>query len=131
MFCYRLLTKDTVKFGLNFGKDLVVVLFQLSCLFLCLVGNIVLIHFLLMGLKLEALVFFVCMFCFVFIVVFANKNKSCSSFFSHVFYCKNGYEHLKVFTNIWVIFVLQPSNPWFYLEFGFTSIFRLHRCKNL
>ena len=80
-FFYTLLTKDTLKFSLNFGKDLVVVLFQLSCLFFCLVGNIVLIHFFLMGLKLEASVFlFVCKFCCC-CFFFVNNKKSFKFFF--------------------------------------------------
>lgn len=82
MLFYTLLTKDTFKFSLNFGKDLVVVLFQLSCLFFCLVGNIVLIHFLLMGLKLEASVFFLfvslVVVCF-FLQITTNPSSSFSS----------------------------------------------------
>ena len=125
-FFYTLLTKDTLKFSLNFGKDLVVVLFQLSCLFFCLVGNIVLIHFLLMGLKLEASVFlFVGKFCCCCCLFFCKQQQIVQVLFLRVMYCKNGYKHLNVFSNIWIIFVnLQPVLQ-LYLDFSFTAIFAL------
>ena len=42
--------QDTAQFCLHFGKHLTVVLLQLICLLLCFVGNIILVHFFLVGL---------------------------------------------------------------------------------